>query len=229
MISESKTIESQDGTKLRAQIVENGSPVWIIVTHGLGEHCERHSHFFKRFSQYFNICLYDLRGHGHSEGEKANIGSFTEYINDLESVVEYLMERYGMKRHILFGHSMGGLIVSSYLQNRAKNPVYPEKVFLSSPAVAASGGMGNFFKAAPLRLNKASWQAFLCRSKSKAFWTLEKLSHDPRVYRDYMEDPLNRLKIHTHLLFEILAESRKVFSRPLRARLRSLCRDRERR
>ena len=216
MISEEKTIETEDGTKLRAQVVENGSPVWIIVTHGLGEHGSRHSHFFKHFSQYFNICLYDLRGHGSSDGEKANIGSFTDYINDLESIVSYLREQYGMQRHILFGHSMGGLIVSSYLQNRAKAPVYPEKVFLSSPAVAAAGVMGNFFKSAPLKFNKLLASVPLS-VKIQGILDLEKLSHDPRVYKDYIQDPLNRIKIHTHLLFEILAGSRKVFSRPLRA------------
>ncbi|MBC77901.1 MAG: hypothetical protein CME64_17980 [Halobacteriovoraceae bacterium] len=66
MISETKIIETRDKCKLHCEMIENGSPVWIIVTHGLGEHCSRHSHFFKMFSQNFSVCLYDLRGHGNS-------------------------------------------------------------------------------------------------------------------------------------------------------------------
>ncbi len=215
MISETKIIETRDKCKLHCEMIENGSPVWIIVTHGLGEHCSRHSHFFKMFSQNFSVCLYDLRGHGNSEGEKANVESFDKYVEDLEDVVQFLQGTYDMKRHILFGHSMGGLITSAYMQERATDDFYPEKVFLSSPAVAATGLLGEFFRYSPLKFNKLLAAAPVS-VKLAGVLDLKKLSHDPRVYENYVKDPLNRLKIHSHLFLEILAKSREVFSKPLR-------------
>lgn len=195
--------------------MENGSPVWIIVTHGLGEHCVRHSHFFKNFSQYFNVCLYDLRGHGNSSGARGNVGSFRDFTDDLGEVVNFLRDEYSMKRYILFGHSMGGLITASYMQKLVSKDLYPEKVFLSSPAVAATGLLGNFFKMAPLKFNQ-TLASLPISIGMKGVLDLKKLSHDPRVYTNYVKDPLNTLKIHSHLFFEILAHSREVFSKPLR-------------
>lgn len=222
MISEAKAISTRDNLNLHCEMIENGSPVWIIVTHGLGEHCARHSHFFKVFSQYFNVCLYDLRGHGKSEGQRANIGSFQEYIDDLGEVIAYLKKEYGLKRHYLFGHSMGGLITASYMQqlglrqaSDSQGEIYPEKVFLSSPAVAASGLLGEFFKFAPVKFNRGL-AGIPLSVKLKGVLDIKKLSHDPRVYQNYIKDPLNSLKIHSHLFLEILAQSREVFSKPLR-------------
>ncbi|MCO4755947.1 MAG: lysophospholipase [Bacteriovoracaceae bacterium] len=215
MISETKVVETKDNIKLNCQMIENGSPVWIIVTHGLGEHAARHSHFFKMFSQYFSVCIYDLRGHGNSEGERANVDSFDDFVEDLDDVVQFLRKEYDMKRHILFGHSMGGLITSAYMQQKVSEDFYPEKVFLSSPAVAASGALGEFFRISPLKFNRLLANAPVS-IKLKGVLDLKKLSHDPRVYGNYVSDPLNILKIHSHLFLEILAKSREVFSRPLR-------------
>lgn len=217
MISEERTILTKDNLKLNCRMVENGSPVWIVVTHGLGEHSGRHSHLFKLFSQYFNVCIYDLRGHGNSGGERANVSKFKDFVNDLDDVINYLKDEFDMKRYILLGHSMGGLITSSYMQNKVSESFYPEKVFLSSPAVAASGLLGDFFKMAPLKFNDAL-ASLPVSLKLKGVLDLKKLSHDPRVCTAYIKDPLNSLKIHTHLFFEILAHSRDVFSRPLRVR-----------
>ncbi|MBC77902.1 MAG: hypothetical protein CME64_17985 [Halobacteriovoraceae bacterium] len=141
--------------------------------------------------------------------------SFDKYVEDLEDVVQFLQGTYDMKRHILFGHSMGGLITSAYMQERATDDFYPEKVFLSSPAVAATGLLGEFFRYSPLKFNKLLAAAPVS-VKLAGVLDLKKLSHDPRVYENYVKDPLNRLKIHSHLFLEILAKSREVFSKPLR-------------
>src|SRR3989338_4773426 len=154
MYAENKKITLR-GTQFNASIIENGSPVWIIVTHGVGEHLKRHEYFSKIFSQYFNLCFYDLRGHGLSDGKKAYVNDFREYIWDLEALIEYLQKEYGMKRFILFGHSMGALITANYIQTNANKNFYPEKVFLSAPPVATGGALGEFFRYAPQKLTKS--------------------------------------------------------------------------
>lgn len=222
MISEVKKVSLRDGETLHLDIVEKGSPVWLIVTHGLGEHSGRHHYMHDLFSQYLNICIYDLRGHGKSSGKKAHIENFKDYTQDLGEVIDFLRENYSMDRFILFGHSMGGLITASYMQNEVNEKYYPEKVFLSGPAVAGTGSIGNVFKIAPMKL-MYGLKNLPVSLPIEGLLDLSKLSHDPRVYESYITDPLNSLKVHTKLFLELLTEAREVFSRPLRVKCDLFC------
>ena len=221
MNNEYRDIISFDGTPLKCLIRETGSHKWLIVTHGLGEHLGRHEFFLKLFSQNFNIAIYDLRGHGRSGGKKAWVEHFGDFAKDLDAVIQYFKKNFGLKDYVLFGHSMGGLIVSDYMQNHVKEDLYPEKVFLSSPAVAAPGLMGPVFSNAP---------KFILESLTKLptlpvakVLDLRKLSHDSRVYESYIKDEHTQLKIHTKLYLEVTKASRDVFSRPLRIKCPLFC------
>ncbi|HXH32274.1 MAG TPA: alpha/beta fold hydrolase [Bacteriovoracaceae bacterium] len=221
MNNEYRDIISYDGTSLKCLIRETGSSKWLIVTHGLGEHLGRHEYILKLFSQNFNIAVYDLRGHGRSGGKKAWVSEFSDFGKDLQSVLEYLKKEFNMTKYSLFGHSMGGLVTAYYLQNMASKDFYPEKVFLSSPAVAGPGLLGSILKGTP---------KFLFDGLSKAptialagVLNLKRLSHDGRVYENYIKDEFNQLKIHTKLYVELLSAARDVFSRPLRAECPIYC------
>lgn len=214
MNNEYRDIISFDGTVLKCLIRETGSSQWLIVTHGLGEHSLRHEFIFKLFSQNFNIAIYDLRGHGKSGGKKAYVEDFKLFSKDLQSVIDYLKRDFSMKKYSLFGHSMGGLITADYMQNMVKTDSYPEKVFLSSPAVAAPGLMGPIFSNAPKLLFDGLAKAPTI--PLSGILDLKKLSHDSRVYENYVKDELCQLKIQSKLFIELLKTGREVFSRPLR-------------
>ncbi len=47
---------------------------------------------------------------------------------------------------------------------------------------------------------------------------LTKLSHNPKVYADYVADPKNILKVHSHLYFDLLNKAKETFCRPLSPR-----------
>jgi len=214
MNNEYRDIISFDGTVLRCLIRETGSSRWLIVTHGLGEHLERHEYLLKLFSANFNIAIYDLRGHGKSGGRRGWVEDFNHFLSDLGAVIDYLRKDFSMTNYTLFGHSMGGLITAAYMQNRAQKDFYPEKVFLSSPAVAGPGLQGQLFSMAPLFLFDALLKAPTV--PLQGILDLKRLSHDGRIYESYIKDDLNQLKIHSKLFFEILKMGREVFSRPLR-------------
>ncbi len=215
MTGEVKKIKVKDNLELNCHLRETGSQIWLIATHGVGEHSGRHEYLLKLFSQYFNICLYDLRGHGDSEGAKGNIDSFEDYYDDLDDVLIYLRSKYSLKRYYLFGHSMGALITAGFIQNRLTNKEKPGKVFLSAPPVCAPGPHGMLFHYAPLNFSKTL--ANLPFSfPVKGLVPLKYLSHDKRVIQNYMNDPKVLLKLHTRLLLQLVAEARNVFSRPLR-------------
>ncbi len=214
MNNEYRDIPSFDGTPLKCLIRETGSQKWLIVTHGLGEHLGRHEFFLKLFSQNFNIAIYDLRGHGRSGGKRAWVKDFGDFAKDLEVVIQYLKKNFNLSAYMLFGHSMGGLIVSDFMQNVVHPDCYPEKVFLSSPAVGAPGLMGPAFAIAPKMLLETLTK--LPTIPVAKVLDLRKLSHDGRVYESYIKDEFCQLKIHTKLYLEVTKASREVFSRPLR-------------
>ena len=215
MITEVKQILTRDNHKLHCHVVENGSPCWLIVTHGLGEHGLRHKYFFELYAQYFNILIYDLRGHGLSSGKKGYCDDFMEFVDDLDEVIHFLQAEYKMQRYILFGHSMGALITSGFMQLKAQNELYPERVFLSAPPVAAPGLMGDLFNSLPFGMTKGlSNLPFTL--PLVGILDIKRISHDITVYESYIADELNTLKIHSRLFLKLIHFSKEVFAKPLR-------------
>ncbi len=222
MISDKREIKLRDGESLSAYILENGSTEWIIVTHGLGEHANRHEYFFKTLSQKYNICLYDLRGHGESSGKRAYIKSFKDFNEDLAEVISYLEQTFDMGKFNLFGHSLGGLITASFMQNNVQADSYPERVFLSAPATGGAGILGGALSCLPAGLMGKLGKVKLSLSL-KGMLDISKLSHDPRVAAVYKNDKKCSQAIPTKTFFSILHEAKLVFSRPLRVNCPLFC------
>ncbi|MBI2520606.1 MAG: alpha/beta fold hydrolase [Bdellovibrio sp.] len=217
-----RAIKMRDGVEISCKIKEMGGPIWLVATHGIGEHLERHQYLSDIFGQYFNIFRYDLRGHGRSGGPRGDIDAFSQYMEDLSELIQFLHQEYRMKRYVLFGHSMGALITASYLQNFHKTEYYPERVFLSAPPAAYVGLLGKFIEYAPPGLFRKIEQSAL-GLKLRGLVDLQYLSHDPRVREAYLADPLNELALHTRLLFGMAAAAKDVFARPIRPKCPAMC------
>ena len=219
MVKEEKFIKLSSGPLLKAQILENNSEIWILSVHGIGEHAGRHQHLIKLFSQNFNILQFDLRGHGESEGKRGDVEQFSQYIEDLWEIIQFLKQSYSMKRFFLYGHSMGGTIVSGFIQKLASKTnnldLYPEKIFLSSPAVGIPGISGHILKYFPKISSTLSSIPYGVPLPKVI--PLEKLSHDARIIDQYLEDPLTMKTLNSHLLFQLISASNNIFQRPLRA------------
>ena len=222
MVFEERKIQMADGIMLHSKIKESGSAVWIIATHGVGEHSERHNYLIKLLAGDFNILLYDLRGHGKSEGRPAHIQDFSQYMEDLSKVVGFLQSKYHMKRHILFGHSMGALITAGYVQTYAAKEFYPERVFFSAPPVAFPGPLGSVVNLIPRGITQIMRQ-WSYGIKLKGLIDLTKLSHDYHIYEDYINDPLCHKSLSSQLVFNLMNASKQVFARPLRVSCPAYC------
>lgn len=211
-----KHLTTFDGLRLQLTVKDNGNLPWVIVTHGVGEHQGRHRYWLSEDFKDFNVILYDLRGHGDSEGERGNVKDFDDYLKDLDSVTDYLKNDIGAEAFSLFGHSMGGLITARWIQTRKNRALYPQKTILSAPGAGTVGILGLITSSIPGLVYKKL--ACLPSLPLGGMLDLNKLSHDPKVYADYVSDPKNILKVHSHLYFDLLNKAQETFSRPLSPR-----------
>lgn len=97
------------------------------ISHGMAEHKERYYNFMRFLTDngYITI-INDHRGHGKSIKDKEDLGYFydtkAEYIvEDLHQITLYIKEKYANKKVILFGHSMGSMVVRKYLKKYDKD------------------------------------------------------------------------------------------------------------
>lgn len=110
----------------------------VIISHGYGEHSGFYVPLMEFLAAYgYGVYALDHRGHGRSEEERGHLEKFEYFLEDLDSLVEFIK---GMHRELplyIFGHSMGGLIAFAY------GILHPEKLqgeIFSGPAIGMPAG-----------------------------------------------------------------------------------------
>lgn len=110
----------------------------VLIVHGLGEHAWRYDPLAQRLNEWgFAVRAYDQRGHGESGGQRGVLPRDDQLLFDLAEVVDdtrrHIAEPWSCPL-ILLGHSMGGLVVSTFVQ---RNMAPVDALVLSSPALDA--------------------------------------------------------------------------------------------
>ena len=103
-------------------IIPEGEIKGIVqLVHGMNEHKERYIDFMKYLAEnnYASI-IHDHRGHGKSIRKDEDLGYFYDdkaeaVVEDVYQITKYLKERFKDKKIILFGHSMGSMIVRKFI------------------------------------------------------------------------------------------------------------------
>ncbi len=92
----------------------------IILLHGYTEHIGRYGWMIEQMNQAgINVFAYDHRGYGKSDGTRAYINRFGQYIDDLDVYLNQLKKPE--LPTFLMGHSMGSLIGVGYLVNHLEH------------------------------------------------------------------------------------------------------------
>ncbi len=93
----------------------------VQLVHGMNEHKERYIDLMKYLAEnnYVSI-IHDHRGHGKSIRKDEDLGYFYDdkaeaVVEDVYQITKYLKERFKNKKIILFGHSMGSMIVRKFI------------------------------------------------------------------------------------------------------------------
>ncbi|APR87897.1 Lysophospholipase [Minicystis rosea] len=152
----------------------------VVLVHGLKDHSARYAplaaHLVK---EGFAVHAFDLRGHGRSEGMRVGLGAFDDYLEDLDLFLKRVRAREHDKPVLLFGHSMGGAIVTLYTITH--KPALAG-LALSAPALATdvSGAtIGGTKLIAALAPNAGVFNL-----------DLHQFSRDPAVVAEGLADPL---------------------------------------
>lgn len=86
----------------------------VVIVHGIFEHLDRYNYLVEKLnSEGYNVYRYDARGHGRSEGEKGDLLEFNEFLFDLDIYIDSIKKDSNLPL-VLLGHSMGGLVATSY-------------------------------------------------------------------------------------------------------------------
>lgn len=99
----------------------------MVIHHGMCERRIRYAHFCNYLQAHnINSIIFDMRGHGESIVTKKELGFFNDtngqaLLNDLDQIITYAKQLSPNLPLILFGHSMGSLIVRTYAKTHNSN------------------------------------------------------------------------------------------------------------
>ena len=87
----------------------------VVIVHGIFEHLDRYDYLVSKLNKAgYNVYRYDARGHGRSEGDKADIKRYEHFLLDLDCYITLIKKEHPNLKLVLLGHSMGGLVATSY-------------------------------------------------------------------------------------------------------------------
>jgi alpha-beta hydrolase superfamily lysophospholipase len=94
----------------------------VAIVHGLKDHSARYGTFAERLvGRGFAVHAFDLRGHARSEGPRAWVDSFDDYVEDLDAFIRCVRGREGSAPLFVFGHGMGGSITALWELERRRS------------------------------------------------------------------------------------------------------------
>ncbi len=155
----------------------------VVLAHGYGEHCGRYDDFARYLvSRGHPTYAFDMRGHGHSPGQRGHIAPYSLYADDLDTVFQSVAREHG-DGCVLLGHSHGGLTA---LLSVERGQIEPAGLILTCPMVGLT----------PPNRPLPRWAAALL---ARALPTLalpnglrlEQLTHDEAIVKAWGDSPLN--------------------------------------
>jgi alpha-beta hydrolase superfamily lysophospholipase len=93
------------------------APTAVVgVLHGYGDHAARYAHVTDAWAKRgIGSVALDMRGHGRAEGQRGYCDRFDDYLDDAAVLSRLVHERAPGVPSLLFGHSFGGLVATSFV------------------------------------------------------------------------------------------------------------------
>lgn len=196
----------------------------LLIVHGMAEHRARYREFASWMAEQGGFVLvYDQAGHGESAASLDELGFFAErfgdslVLQDLDEMCRHLISLEPGLPLILFGHSMGSLIVRDYL--RGEIPAIQGVILTGTSGPNSALPLGRFLaqvfyrlqgpRSRPALLDKLLHAGFLSRVPqpvSEFDW----ISRDPAIVADYVQDAYCGYRFTTAALLDLMAWTDRV-------------------
>ena len=193
------TLESSDGVDVfcRRWLPAGKPRAAVVVVHGAAEHSGRYARLAGVLEgEGYAVFALDLRGHGHTSGTtgpgRIGPGGMVGVLADVEAVVRRARIEAGDAPIVLFGHSMGSVVVqalmvrpvddvNAYVLSGTMGPAEGTEEFVAGMRAAMEAGMGD----EPLDA-LAGYNASDEPTRTRYDW----LSRDEDEVDKYIADPL---------------------------------------
>ncbi len=134
---EEVNVATEDGVAIHGWYVPGGdSGRTVLFCHGnAGNIWNRIDVIWMLHEMGFNVCIFDYRGYGKSEGRPTEAGTYA----DAEAVWKWLVETKGIApgRIVVQGESLGGGVASWVAEKKKPGALILESTFTSLPDMAA--------------------------------------------------------------------------------------------
>jgi alpha-beta hydrolase superfamily lysophospholipase len=116
--------------------INGEEPLAIVgIIHGWSDHSGRYGNVVDHLTAHgFSVYGLDLRGHGHSDGQRGHIEAWEDYRLDIHAFLQVLERDYPDTPHFIMGHSMGGLALMEYVIHFPDAPI--DGIVATSPLLS---------------------------------------------------------------------------------------------
>jgi acylglycerol lipase len=191
------------GTDLVGQeSIPPGARAALLIVHGMAEHRGRYAHAVELCTaNHIAAFTFDLRGHGHSPGNRADIRSFQHYVDDVLTLRRAIVTAHPGLPLFIWAHSLGSIIAIRAVEQDGANLA---GVITSGCPIAAFPHLPS-----PLRNTVVALATPFRGMHVNPGLPAEDLSHSKAVQDDYTHDPLVPEKVTLRLLIELERASRE--------------------
>lgn len=197
-------LEGTKGVALawQAWLPDDDPKAVVILSHGLAEHSGRYAHVATCLVGHgYGVYALDHRGHGRSQGRRAQIDRMAYVVDDLHTFVGLVRSEQPAKPQFLLGHSVGGAVAVNYA---LEHPDELAGLVLSAPAVVIENAPAVQVRAGKILSAIAPGFPLLALDGTA-------VSRDTAVVHAYDTDPLNyRGKIPVRTLAELVDTAEKL-------------------
>jgi len=187
---------SFEGEKLFGQswIPKQEVKAVINFVHGIGEHTDRYQEWMPFFTDAgFAVFAIEYRGHGRSFGKRGYIKNYDDILKDIDVLLQESKAKYPDLAHFIYGHSLGGNIVSNYILRRETSL---KAAIITSPWFWLSKEPS----AALMTVSKLLYKIAPGLTISSGLKTSD-ISQVKKVVEDYKKDELVHGKISLEMFF----------------------------
>ncbi|HET7810921.1 MAG TPA: alpha/beta hydrolase [Steroidobacteraceae bacterium] len=178
------------------EVIPAGARAGLLIVHGMAEHRGRYVDAVQRLTRQGLACFtFDLRGHGDSPGDRADIDSFQVFVDDLQAIRAGIARSHSGLPLFIWAHSLGTIVAIRGVEQDGERL---RGVITSGCPLAAFQRVP-----APLRsVLKALCTPFSPLRVSPGL-AAEQLSHSREVQQRYVADPRIPGKVTVRLLMEL--------------------------